>query len=474
MVKKTIELKSRKSCRESCGRLEEALEEYAGSDMYSFHMPGHKGQGPDIFRKDITEIDGFDNLHNPEGILLDEMKRAAAFYGTKETFFLVNGSTVGILTAISAAVPFGGTILIERGCHISVYHAACLRHLKVRFIEELQEDRPVPGKEPGVLSGGADAVVITSPSYEGLVKDVRHWAEYARRFGMTLIVDEAHGAHFSMHPYFPESAVRQGADLVIQSTHKTLPAMTQTALLHNVTGRVDGRRLQRFLDIYETSSPSYILMSSVTAALHAVMDRGPSYFDDYAERLRNLRAELGKLQHLKLLDVPGQDPGKIVIRTDGTSVRASGIRMTGPMLYDILRQTYHLQPEMKAPDYVLLMTSVSDTEEGFSRLLQALTEIDGGLLGSAAVPDEGLSLFLPPRRLEIFEAYEGPSKRVSLEEAVGRVSADFVIVYPPDAPVLVPGEIITEETEAGIRTLMEHGLTVTGVNDGVMTVSLDV
>lgn len=195
-------------------RLEEELLRYAESDMYPFHMPGHKRRGNALFKTDITEIDGFDNLHDPHSLLLREMQAAARFYGTKETSILVNGSTCGILAAISAAVRKGGRILIPRSAHISVYHAAYLRDLTLSYIGE------EPGKEE------PDAVVLTSPSYEGCVSDIRSWAEYTKKRGIPLIVDEAHGAHFSRHPYFPESAISLGADLVIQSTHKTLPAMT--------------------------------------------------------------------------------------------------------------------------------------------------------------------------------------------------------------------------------------------------------
>lgn len=485
-------------------KLEEMLRAYAASDMYPFHMPGHKRQGNPEYRTDITEIDGFDNLHAPEGILREEMRRAAEFVGARETWFLVNGSTAGILTAISAAVPAGGRILIERGCHISVYHAAYLRNLKVSYLPEGafswegSRESAVSAGEPGGGTAGAretvipedtDAVVITSPSYIGVTKNVRAAAEAAHRAGIPLIVDEAHGAHFSMHPYFPGSAVRAGADLVIQSTHKTLPAMTQTALLHNVSGRVSGDAVRKFLDIYETSSPSYVLMASVTEALHRCMEGGSGYFDEYVRRLKQLRASLGALRHLRLLDGPGVDPGKITVLTRGAGI-------TGPELYDTLRERYHLQPEMKAPDYVLLMTSVADTAEGFRRLSEALTEIDAesgeqrensGPAGAEAGEcrdgsdgpgaefgvngaEPGMPPGLPPRVMEISEAADAPSAAVPLAEAAGRISADYVIVYPPDSPLIVPGEKFTPALIGRIRTLQKKGLTLTGIRAGLVSV----
>ncbi|MEE3420051.1 MAG: decarboxylase [Lachnospiraceae bacterium] len=364
--------------------LEGELMRHAASDVYPFHMPGHKGRGDEIQRIDITEIDGFDNLHDPEEIILEEMERAAAFYGTKRTYFSVNGSTCALLAAISAAVPRGGTLLMERGCHMAVYHAAYLRDLHLQYI-----DYPTPEDEK---MRTPDAVVITSPSYEGCVKHVEKWAAFAHERGIPLIVDEAHGAHFSMHPYFPKSAIHKGADLVIQSVHKTLPAMTQTALLHLCSDRVDPDRIQRFFDIYETSSPSYVLMASITRCLHMVSDPQSDLFDRYVDMLKDLREKLAHLAHLHLAgggsciltsdeELPPfkagtrVDPGKIVITTTGSA-------LTGPELYDRLREEYHLQPEMKAPDSCLMMTSPFDTQEGFDRLLEALREIDrdGGLL----------------------------------------------------------------------------------------------
>ena len=272
-------------------KLEEELNSLAKSNMYPFHMPGHKRQdadpqgGPLCAARawDITEIDGFDNLHDPSDLLREEMERAASFYGTKETYFLVNGSTCGILAAVSASVPRGGRILMERGCHISVYHAVYMRQLEVIYIEE-----PDVTGEGKAFENAApfDAVVITSPTYEGLVKDVRFWSDFAHAHGAVLIVDEAHGAHFSMHPYFPKSAVRCGADLVVQSLHKTLPSLTSTALLHNVSGRVSFSKIKRFLDIYETSSPSYLLLASITSLMHELEESGAHYFEDYVRRLR--------------------------------------------------------------------------------------------------------------------------------------------------------------------------------------------
>ncbi len=451
-------------------RLEEKLEAYARSDAYPFHMPGHKrrpGKLPSVLDAaasyDITEISGFDNLHDPHGILLEEMERIARLYGTRETYLSVNGSTGAILAAVSAAVPKGGTLLMERGCHISVYHAACLRDLKLKFLENTD-----PAAEG---SGDFDALIITSPSYEGEVKDVRYLADAAHEKGALLIVDEAHGAHFSFHPAFPVSAVKQGADLVVQSLHKTLPALTQTALLHNVSGRVDAAGIRQYLSVYETSSPSYLLMASAMRCIHGIEDEGAGYFDAYVRRLFALREELSrKLCHLRLVGGPcgrgpeGEerekpplmDPGKLLIRVPRP--------WTGPFLMDGLRDRYHLEAEMSGPDYCLLMTSAADTDEGFDRLKKALFEIDAGMEGEAGekappAPD----LPLPETAIPLGSACDEETETISLEEAEGRISGEYIVVYPPDSPLIIPGEVFSREMIRRIRSLYASGMNVTGV-----------
>ncbi len=459
-------------------KLEAELKRYANSDVYPFHMPGHKRRGDEIHQIDITEIDGFDNLHAPEDLILNEMKAAAAFYGTQETFFSVNGSTCAILAAICAAVPFGGRLLCERGCHIAVYHAAYLRHLHLLYIEDIifEENDHYRLKD----GAEADAVIITSPSYEGVVKNVRAWSHFANEKNIPLIVDEAHGAHFSMSPYFPRSAIVQGADIVVQSLHKTLPAMTQTSLLHNVTGRVPSAMLRRFLDIYETSSPSYVLMASITSCLHLISDENNDLFERYEGRLRRLREELAKLRHLHLLGgaeavltsdeefFPYRkgtklDAGKICIFTKKTP-------LNGTMLYDRLRRDYHLQPEMKAPDYVLLMTSPFDTDEGFERLIEALTEIDASLEAVTKEETFAVKMTIPPCKMTIAEAMDQAAENVALDACEGRVAADYVIVYPPDSPVIVPGEVYSKEVIGQIKDFLKKGLTLTGMENEMVQV----
>ena len=454
--------------------LRETLRAYAAEGWYPFHMPGHKRRadspaGPDA-AIDITEIDGFDDLHHPTGILKEMQEDAARLTGSLHCRFLVNGSTAGVLAAVRAAVPKGSAVLVDRRSHISVYHALILGELRPRYL--------FPGTEPetGIAwaptaedvrralaeirketSEEAAAVILTSPSYEGVAADIRGIAEAAHEHGACLIVDEAHGAHLPFLKatgIFPESAVTAGADLVVQSLHKTMPALTQCAVLHTCSGRVPQERIDAALRIFQTSSPSYLLMASIGNALRDAGER-PEQFSEYAGRLRALRDGLAECGRITLFEgtnragndaaragTPGYDPGKIVLYDRG----GSGCALSGRELYDLLRERYLLQPEMAAGRYVVLMTSPADTEEGFSRLLAAAREIGAGESGTREAAETHTAAAEPPEPPEQVltpaAAVDAETEEIPVANAEGRVSAAFLYRYPPGIPELVPGERI--------------------------------
>ena len=261
-------------------RLYKKLESYGRSDFYPFHMPGHKRNplavdGDFPVERDITEINGFDNLHHAEDLLKRAQEDVARLYGVPESFYSINGSSGAILAAVSAAVGKGGQILIARNCHKAVYHAIYLRDLGATYIYPHEDPRLginggiSPSRVEMYLAENPEieAVLITSPTYDGIVSDVARIAEVVHNHGIPLIVDEAHGAHFHFSDYFPVSAAELGADVVINSVHKTLPCLTQTGVIHLCSDRVSREKLIRFLGIYQSSSPSYVLMSSIDACM---------------------------------------------------------------------------------------------------------------------------------------------------------------------------------------------------------------
>ena len=287
------------------------LEEYAQSDYYPFHMPGHKRKSlafPNPYEIDITEIDGFDNLHHATGIIKEAEVRGAELYHSKRCFFLVNGSTCGLLAAISAVTRRGDKVLVARNCHKAVYHALYMNELQAEYLYPSITKNGIQGQitveqvqESLYENPDAVAVILTSPTYEGIVSDVAKIAEVCHEHGIPLIVDEAHGAHFGFGGGFPENAVKLGADAVIMSLHKTLPSFTQTALLHLTSDRIDEKRVERYLSIYETSSPSYIFMAGMDACIRLVTENGQKLFADYRNRLTDFYKKTADLQYLHVM-----------------------------------------------------------------------------------------------------------------------------------------------------------------------------
>ncbi len=533
--------------------LDDALMEYANTDIYPFHMPGHKRQEIPFLdprrmdatgqespfsnpcRVDITEIDGFDNLHHAEGILKEAQERAAALYGTDRCFYHVNGSTCGILAAICAATKKRDKVLVARNSHKAVYHALYLNELTAEYIypvltENDFQGQITPEQVERALSGQPDitAVIVTSPTYEGIISDIGGIAEVSHAHGVPLIVDSAHGAHLGFGHGFSENAVRLGADAVIMSLHKTLPSFTQTALLHIQSDRILETDIERYLGIFETSSPSYLFMAGMDACIRLLTEQREGLFSNYRELLDNFYQETADLCHIHVMtaadlkkgEAYGWDDSKIVIFTGaaemterekktnesevtGTTEMTGAAGMTGEQLHRILLDRYHLQMEMASGSYVLGMTSIMDTKEGFDRLSEALHEIDRELSGSQgadrqvsqiceeesgaasqiceeAVGAESRRACLTcgknsgagftrrmyaknQREMQIYQAQDLPSGEVTFEEAVGKMSAGYIFLYPPGIPLIVPGEIISREFIEKIRECVKKGLRIEGV-----------
>lgn len=447
----------------------DALEQLYHSEDYPFHMPGHKRnmQGSPLekaYALDITEIDGFDNLHDPEGILKEAMDRAAKLYHTERTFFLVNGSTCGILAAVFAAVPKNAKVLVSRNSHKAVYNAIGLLNLEAvylypeideewgiaRGITAVQVERALQ-EEPEIA-----AVLLTSPTYEGMISQCCEIAELVHRAGIPLIVDEAHGAHFPFHERFPNSALKAGADLVIQSVHKTLPAFTQTALLHLQGNLVQLKDVERYLSTFQSSSPSYLLMGGIDTCIRLVEEKGSGLWQGMFTGLDDFYLRIQDLKHIRVFrgEEDRKDPGKLVISVRGTSY-------TGQELYERLLKEYHLQMEMAADTYVLAILTCMDRPEGLVRLSQALLEIDKTLEERKKI---STGHTVPLTSVEtIGSALEREQELLDLKEAAGRESGCFLNLYPPGIPLIVPGEVISGELVDTLIEYQKQGLKLQGL-----------
>jgi len=350
---------------------------HLAKDIYPFHMPGHKRNPlflpPNLQVLDMTEIPGMDVLSSPTGMIYDLQQKIANFYGAGHSFLLVNGSSAGIIAAICATCADGDTLIVPRNAHASVYNGMVQSGTVPQYImPQFTECGLAGGICPSAFDNmppGAVALVV-SPTYEGFVSDIRAIADKVHSRGGILIVDEAHGAHFAFHKSFPASALQLRADIVVQSFHKTLPMLSQTAVLHvNKSARVDINRVKFLINAVQTSSPSYILMSVCDFALQKLWAQ-PELFDAYVRRLEEFRASMPTdggaffLQQHNAGDnaIFATDPGKLLFAT----------QFDAETVAEVMAREYKVQPEMAAGWHVLAMTSVADTDDGFARLRRAI------------------------------------------------------------------------------------------------------
>ena len=439
------------------------------SDEYPLHMPGHKRnmQGnylENAYQVDITEIEGYDNLYEPQGILKSAKEHAATVFGAEDTYFLVNGSTVGILTAICAVTGKGDKIIMARNCHKAVYHAVELWELQVSYIypDILNDWQMADAIDVDILEEqlkqdkNISAVIITSPTYEGIVSDIEKIAELAHKYQIPLIVDEAHGAHFSFHPRFPKSAVYCGADVVVQSIHKTLPSFTQTALLHVNGNLVNRDKIEKYLSFFQTSSPSYLLIAGIDQCVSVLEEKKATLWDDFFRYRDEFISRTSKLRNIRVYNDKTADPCKLVISVKDTNI--SGIELQKQLLDE-----FHIQIEMAAETYIIGIVTQSDTEEGFNRLAKALLSIDGNLHQEKMTTDIKVTQDIPQVIYNISKAAEMPFEGINLDNAVNRISAGYINLYPPGIPLLTPGELISEEMIGRLLQYHEEGLHLQGL-----------
>lgn len=468
-MKKTNNIKNTKELW-----LDEALTEYSTNGCYPFHMPGHKRSqqfAMNSFAMDITEIDEFDDLHHATGKIKELEEHIAGLYQADFAKLLVNGSTAGNLAAIFAETKVGDHILMARNCHKSVYHAAMLRGLSVHYLipnhmgqvtaEEVEHQLKSCEKEHPVV-----AVVITSPTYEGMICDIHSIAETVHQAGAVLMVDSAHGAHLGLSEEFAELPITCGADLCVISLHKTLPALTQTAVLlghydRDITDDLSREeRIDDYLDIFQTSSPSYVLMASASSCIRYLMDHRSQIFKDYKRRLESFYLKAGACKKLQIMPMTAdRDPSKIIIYTDQAN-------LTGNELSQILREKYRLEMEMASFSYVIAMTSVMDSEEALESFAEALLEIDA----KCQTGTKQKQCFYATNQVlmqEVYPMYEVgkyKKKKIKLAQAAGCVSVRQLAIYPPGIPLTVTGEEISQKHIDVILQALQQGLEVTGIS----------
>ncbi len=475
-----------------------ALNDHLGKFSPGFHTPGHHaGQGiaPNFqelwhrhgLKLDISEVPGLDNLAAPAGILQDSQKQAAETFGADYTWFLVNGSTVGIIAAILATCGPGDWIIVPRNCHQSVLSGIILAGANPLLVTPKSQlpwglSLPLlPGQVAQALNHcpQAKAVLLVSPTYEGLGTDLAAIAEMVHQAGLTLIVDEAHGSHFNFHPAFSQTALQAGADLVIQSTHKTLSALTQAAMLHQQGTRVSPDRISQCLRLLQSSSPSYLLLASLEAACTQMAIQGEPLWQNAVTLAQSVQLSATRFAPLRLLnsaDLPPTltlDPCRLTLGT-------WPLQLTGFLADDYLTTGPGVIAELPTWNYLTFLLGLGHTPTDGERLIAGWEHLVQHF-GSEAGRDplhpgawQALQLMIqyPPNLPELAglaikpqTAFFSPQQTVNATAAIGEICGEWVCPYPPGIPLLWPGEEITAPVLAQLQALHQAGATMTGCSD---------
>ena len=466
------------------------LTEHADTNPVSFHMPGHKGSR--IYREngygyfldkimdcDITEIPGADNLFQTEGIIAETMKKYERLYGVKKSYLLVNGSSGGLISAILACVRPGGKLIMARNSHKSIFNALGLASIEpVYAYPEEAEGCGILGEitaEEIVRcmddNPDADAVILPSPNYYGICSNVRKIAEEVHKRGKVLIVDQAHGAHLRLFEKyagsgagcacaecgFPESAETQGADIVINSIHKTLASFTQSALLNLTSDRVNPFVMEDKLQTIESSSPSYLLMATLDINADLLEKSGERLIREWAGNLEYFYNEAGRIPGLKVIIPQNLDRTKLNIDMSAYGINGNEL--------EVLLMERDIFIELVTGNIVMCMTGIGNTRRDYERLLQALEEIASQLgenktCGQAIRPagqPEVLTRVLEKKAVPVEKEF------VLIDEAAGRVCGSSIIPYPPGIPIVCPGEVIDEAVIEYVKARRGAGEKVIGL-----------
>ncbi len=495
------------------------LYEYDKKKSIRFHMPGHKGKNMEkvssmIPSFDITEIKGSDNLHYPKTVIKESEIRAAELYGVKEILFMVNGSTSSIYSAITGVLSPGQKLLLQRDSHKAAYNAAVLGGIETEYIypeydHKLQLNLGIRAEDvENILKKDSSikAVFMTYPSYYGICSDLEAIAKVVKAYDRILIVDEAHGSHLKFNESLPESAVDLGADIVVHSTHKTLTGFTQTSMLHICTSRVNTEKIRAMAAIYQSTSPSYILMASLDYTVELMSGTGKAMLKDVLDNLdreiyrktvidSNSPDESGKIKYSGNSDTEefrnSNSALKILNRElvesrgygfDRTKIVFTIVGYTGKELENSLRDDYNIELEMSDQKYGLGMSTIFDSKEDIRALYSALSEMAEKPSKENQIKEYGILDKLTDNSqikhrsinstgtLNLREAFYSDKEDVDLADASGRLAGEMITPYPPGIPIFVPGEMIDEDSVDYIKYLIGLGITVQGVADGKVKV----
>lgn len=463
----------------------EALEKYIYEDNSLFCMPGHKqGKGfsydeqkinfLELFIKgDLTEVEGLDNLHKPEGVIKKAADLLSQLYGSKKSYFLVNGSTSGNLAMIFSSFNEGDKVLVERGCHRSIYNAIVMKKLTPIYIKNkinIEFNAPLSVDMEHFLNlieteSNIKGLIITYPNYYGVCSDLKSMIAYCKSKHIKVLVDAAHGAHFGIHPSLPENPLKLGADMVVMSAHKTLPSLTQTAYLH-ISESVDEEKVDFYVSAFLSTSPSYMLLLSMDYARDFLQTKG---YDEY-EKLLNLTSKyvslINDLENFRVLSRNSLKNTNLDIDLSRLVINVNESISTDNMV-KYLRER-KIQVEMNDASNIVLIPSPFNEEEDFIRLYRALRSCPIEELKGNQV--KLLEQHIPCAYLKPYEGLDKNIEYVTLENSLGRIAAQSICPYPPGVPLIITGEIIDNAVIDMVKYYLKNNILVMGIKEDLIPV----
>uniref|UniRef100_A0A803MEV8 Arginine decarboxylase n=1 Tax=Chenopodium quinoa TaxID=63459 RepID=A0A803MEV8_CHEQI len=468
-----------------------ALEDAAAEDAASFHFPGHNrgraapssltkliGQRP--FLHDLPELPELDNLFAPEGPILEAQKQAAEIFGASETWFLVGGTTCGIQAAIMATCSPGDTLILPRNSHISAISAMVLSGVVPKYIfpyydcdwdiasavEKAIKELELEGQKPA-------AVFVTSPTYHGICSKLKEISDLCHSRDIPLIVDEAHGAHFGFHPQLPLSALQQGADLAVQSTHKVLCSLTQSSMLHLSGKLVDREKLCRCLQTLQSTSPSYLLLASLDAAAAQLRENPSTVFDNAIHLAIEARKTMEQIPGISVLkfpnyaEFPAIDPLRLTLGF-------YDLGLSGYEADDFLFKDQRIISELTGSHSITFPFTPGTCNEHVNRLVLGVKNLSSssllrwrkkqGMKHTDLKPYNDIIMQLNPR-----EAFFAKKTRVNIKDTVGKICGELICPYPPGIPIMIPGELVTEGSLNLLLQAKTLGATLSGASDPGLT-----
>lgn len=459
-----------------------ALKDYINKKRPAFHMPGHhRGKGiykllkdewgENIFLYDITEVEGLDYLHKPEGVIKEAQELAAKAFGSDYTFFLINGSTVGNLVMLSSTLKSKDKVILQRNSHRSVIGGLAVFDLEPIYIQsEIHKYSGIPSGikpedyEDKLKNNSVKVSLITSPNYFGMCENIEEILKIGRKYDQTMLLDEAHGVHFPFNSKLPLTGIKIGYDMIVQSAHKTLPALTQTSFLHIKGNRVDMDKVFDALTYLESSSPSYLFMVSLDVVRYQMESEGEKIWNEIIDLSNYLREEVNKIDGFYCFgkeilndEVYDLDLTKITINT-------KKIGLTGFEVEEILNKKYNIEIELSDSYNILIFLTPGITKEEIDKLIITLKDISIKYK-KRPIEEEVIIPEIPKMAVTPKEAYINEKEIIELKDAKGRISGKVISAYPPGLPIVVPGEEISENILNYIYDLKEKKANLQGFID---------